>query len=312
MALLPEPADVPGLFRATLGEPDMVLPGLVKGTVGGLISPGGVGKSFWALGAALSVASPAGGALMGFDVMPGRVVFLSAEDDEYAFGRRLQAYGAVHPKLAKRALGLTYYNCLGRNLDVCDDATLDALCEAGQGARLVVLDTLSRFHSLDENVARDMKLLISRLEQVAQLTGAALMYLHHTSKASVTGGQGAAQQAARGSSVLVDNARWAAFLEPMSEAQARAHDLSAADRELYVRWNVSKQNYGPAMSDYWYRRDTGGALVPVRLCARRELQREPDASSAEVGDIEVMTRGARPKPKAVSLPSVKGVNNGDW
>ena len=39
---------------------DFVLPGFVRGTVGGLVSPGGLGKSYWALMAAVAFGAGAG------------------------------------------------------------------------------------------------------------------------------------------------------------------------------------------------------------------------------------------------------------
>lgn len=266
------------MLAGPVPEFEYPLPGLRLGSVGALISPGGVGKSFWTLGVAVAMAGGPEADLTGLAPLPGRVVLFSAEDSEAEVVKRLHAVLSHLP--VKPDLGaLDYRDCVGLDIDVTNAAWLEAMIAAGKGAKLVVLDTLSRFHSLDENSSQEMKRLMACLEKLAAGTGASVLYLHHTSKAAVLGGLGGAAQAGRGSSVLTDNARWAAFLAVMTEGEARLYGIAPAERNNYVRWNVSKQNYGEAMPDRWYRRGEGGALLPVVLQARfRNGSGEPDAA----------------------------------
>lgn len=142
-----------------------------------------------------------------------------------------------------------------------------------QGFRLIVLDTLSRIHQLEENSNSDMCRVIGRLESLADNTGAAVLYLHHTSKTSTREGLLDQQQAARGASALIDNARWCGFLVGMSQTEstrlsARPHDrqpIGSDQRRNFVRLGVSKLNYALNCSDQWYERRDGGVLVPVDL-----------------------------------------------
>jgi hypothetical protein len=71
------------------------------------------------------------------------------------------------------------------------------------------------------------------------------------------------QQSARGASSLVDNARWQAYMSVMTEAEAKKEKIKAYDRKYYVRFGISKQNYGQPFADHWYKRHEGGVLLPI-------------------------------------------------
>jgi cell division protein FtsX len=53
--------DIMAAFTQEPPELDFVWPGFVAGTVGALVAPGATGKSFWALEAAMAVASAVSG-----------------------------------------------------------------------------------------------------------------------------------------------------------------------------------------------------------------------------------------------------------
>ena len=57
---------------------NFVLPGLVRGTVGAIVSPGGAGKSAFALQLTAQIAG--GPDLMGLSVLGGKSVYLPGED----------------------------------------------------------------------------------------------------------------------------------------------------------------------------------------------------------------------------------------
>ena len=168
---------------------------------------------------------------------------------------------------------------MGKRLNVMDEAHLRRVIDYSAGARLIVLDTLSRIHSLDENSNGDMAHLVSVLEHIAATTGAAVLYLHHVNKGSARDGQTDQQQAARGASALIDNARWCGYVAKMTEQEAerlsdRGFDRAPIGNErrgLFVRFGVSKQNYDATPLDRWYQRHTGGVLLPVEL---QEIKRE--------------------------------------
>jgi hypothetical protein len=146
-------------------------------------------------------------------------------------------------------------------------------------------------HLGDENDSGAMARLLGVMQNAAITSGAAILFLHHISKGAALSGQGASQQAARGSSVITDNARGQFFLSSMSEEEANANDqgtlfdTSAPDplrsipiyeteadgrplRSRYVRFGVAKSNYSAPWPDIWLRRDNNGVLSCARLAPR--------------------------------------------
>lgn len=256
---------------------DFIWPGFLAGTVGALVAPGATGKSFWALEAAISVAcSVAGGDLVGLaPSRAGRVVYFAGEDPEVALIRRIHAIGQHLNQPARTAISdnLNIQPIMGTRMNVMDEQGVAPIIELCAGTRLIVLDTLSRIHNLDENSNGDMARLVSKLEHIAVRTGASVLYLHHVSKGSARDGQTDQQQAARGASALIDNARWCGFVTKMTREQAKSLSDRPYDRQpigndrrgLFVRFGVSKQNYDAIPLDQWYKRQDGGVLLPVEL-----------------------------------------------
>lgn len=249
---------------------DFVLPSLLRGSVGALVSPGGTGKSIFALEVASSIAcSIAGGSdLLGIGITgQGRVVYLAGEDPEIALHHRFH-------DLIKN-YSLTQQNAIFNNLDLhgmtdCErdllnDDWSDWLISTAKDARLIIIDTLSRFHLLDENETSDAKQIMRRMERIASRTGAGVLFLHHVSKGSVSGGTADTAQASRGSSVFTDDARWASFLSVMATKEAEGRNIEECDRRKYVRWNICKQNYSAPIADIWFERSAGGVLLPTNF-----------------------------------------------
>ncbi|AEK59792.1 conserved hypothetical protein (plasmid) [Acidithiobacillus caldus SM-1] len=267
--------DIMAAFTNEPPELDFIWPGFLAGTVGALVAPGATGKSFFALEAAMSIAcSVAGGDLVGLAPMhTGRVVYLAGEDPHPALVRRVHAIGQHLNQSAREAIAenLALEPIMGKRLNVLDEAHLRRVIDYSTGARLIVLDTLSRIHSLDENSNGDMARLVATLEHVAATTGAAVLYLHHVNKGSARDGQTDQQQAARGASALIDNARWCGYVAKMTESEAerltdRIDRSTIGDRRgFFVRFGVSKQNYDATPLDRWYQRHEGGVLLPVEL-----------------------------------------------
>jgi regulatory protein RepA len=180
--------DLMQAFKKEPPELDFVLPGFVAGTVGALVSPGAAGKSFFALEAAMGIAcTVAGGDLL--NLQPryhGPVYYFAAEDPETALIRRIHAIGGYLQPDARTSIAgnLTIEPIIGSMLNIADNKQRREIIERCIGVRLIVLDTLSRIHQLDENSNRDMARLISILENIAVETGASVLFLHHSSKAA--------------------------------------------------------------------------------------------------------------------------------
>ncbi|EPK5773353.1 helicase RepA family protein [Pseudomonas aeruginosa] len=267
--------DILSAFEKEPPELDFIWPGFLAGTVGALIAPGATGKSFWALEAAMAVACGcAGGDLVELGaVAAGPVLYLAGEDPVPALVRRVHAIGKYlsPPARSSIAANLTLEPVMGAGFDIMNRDCFERLASCASGWRLVVLDTLSRIHQLDENSNGDMARLIGRLEQLAASTGAAVLFLHHASKGSARDGLLDQQQAARGASALIDNARWCGFIARMTEDDASRFSsagnghapVGKQSRERYVRFGISKQNYDAIVVDRWFERQEGGVLRPA-------------------------------------------------
>lgn len=263
----PTRIDIAAAFSTTPKPLDFVLPGMLAGTVGALVSPGGAGKSMMALQLATLVAG--GADLAGFDaaIPHGRVVILAAEDPAEALEHRLHALGG-HLDASQRELvaeSVDILPLLGYGFDVMTPEWFEWMLEKARGTRLLIVDTLRRIHTLDENDSGHMAGLLAQLERIVHLTGCTILFLHHSSKAAAMQGQGDVQQASRGSSVLVDNIRWQSYMATMNRDEATKYGVDEDRRGFFVRWGVSKQNYGKPIAECWLQRHEGGVLLPASL-----------------------------------------------
>lgn len=290
--------DILSAFEQEPPELQFVLPGLLRGTVGALVAPGASGKSFLALEIAASIAAtPVNSAYFdGFGINPksrGSVLYLALEDPQVVIVRRLHAMGQ-HISPAHRvamSVNLAIKPLLGDGLDLMRDDHLQWIIQQAAGKQLVIVDTLSRAHQLDENSNGDMSLLLRRLEAVGAQTSAAVLFIHHISKGASRDAQGTDQFAARGASVLVENARYVSYLSRMSEKEAEKWsermDGAAMKSERaisYVKWGVSKQNYDVTPHEKWLKRSEGGVLMPADLKPAREERKSTAVTAVGVDD----------------------------
>lgn len=224
---------------------DFVLPGLVAGTVGALVSPGGSGKSALALQIAAFVAGGPDLFEIG-EIVHGGAAYLPGEDPEIAVMHRLFALGEQCSPAHRASMSENLYieSLEKESIDIMQEKWFDYIKGIAENRRILILDTLRMVHTLDENDSGAMTQVIGKMKLIAAQTRCAIVFLHHTSKASATSGAGAEQQASRGSSVLVDNIRWQAYLKNMTEAEAKKAGISEEMRGFYVEFGISKQNYG--------------------------------------------------------------------
>lgn len=266
-----KPIDILASFTEPPPPIDYVLPNMVAGTVGALVSPGGAGKSMLALQLAAQVAG--GPDLLGVgELSTGPVIYLPAEDPPIAIHHRLHALGAHLTKEQRQivAEGLLIQPLVGTLPNIMSKEWFDGLKRAADGRRLMVLDTLRRFHIEEENASGPMAQVIGRMESIAADTGCSILFLHHASKGAAMTGAGDQQQASRGSSVLVDNIRWQSYLSGMTSAEAEKWGVDDSQRHYFVRYGVSKANYGAPFKDRWYRRHEGGVLKPAVLIKQQK------------------------------------------
>ena len=246
-----------------------------RGKVGIIAAAGGVGKTFALCGLALSVVtgSPWLGRFPTGTDLRHRVVLVLGEEDEPELRRRLhhqamamallppdepgrcreeereRARAAVGrilalPGAGLDSLALTRAEAGGQSARTpFADAFYAFLEEEGRrvgGWDALILDPLSRFAGPDvetDNAAATR--LIQVLERFTKLPGEpAVLLAHHTNKASRGSDAGVSSASAvRGSSALVDGARWVASLEEVT--------LPGGGRSPgMARLRVTKSNYG--------------------------------------------------------------------
>jgi hypothetical protein len=196
------------------------------------------------------------------------VLYIASEDPVDVLHARVHTLAARLNEAQRDALveRLHIWPTLGQTGDLLDDGRAAAeIARRGEGCRLIVLDTLSRWHTGDENSRADAARVMRRLEQIAASTGAAVLFLHHSSKAAVLDGNGATQQAARGSSVWVDESRFCLTMTRCSEQEARDFGINDDFRDFFIKTTLAKANYIQPQPARWLRRREGGVLEPVEM-----------------------------------------------
>lgn len=296
--------DLTECFRRTPPPLDFVLPGLLAGSVGALVSPGGTGKSMFALQVGIGVAGGLDTLGLGC-VSTGRVVYVSAEDPDLVLHHRLFSLGKVvtAEQLDTIAGNMNIYLVTGMQINIMEAGWRQWITDIAAGTRLIIFDTLRRLHECDENNSGEMAVLIGMLENICRQTDTTILFLHHASKAAAMNGNGAEAGASRGSSVLTDNARCQYNFVGMSPTEADEHGVPKDFRRDYVRLVVAKVNYCAPLPDKWYRRTAGGVLKPVDIGEmRKQVQKEREEEAGEVKpETELVLEKRRGRPRKAGL-----------
>jgi RecA-family ATPase len=155
------------------------LNGLVaKGDITLLSGREGLGKSFFTMGLAVAVAE-GHSTFLGEDVLHhGNILYLDQENPEDDLRRRIKSLGLER---ASSNGSLRYLWNQGIRLDRSPDDFLDEAIEFRP--ELIVLDSLTRIHTQDENSAGQMAALFNdAIQPLARDTGAAVILIHHDNK----------------------------------------------------------------------------------------------------------------------------------
>ena len=267
---VPDWLDVAGALEHEPAPLDFTLPGYVAGSVGSIVAAGATGKTMLALQIAVHVAGGADtlelAGVAGWAPTCGRVLYLSGEDPADVIAGRIHAIGTYMldaDARARVASSLRIAPLVGYGARIDQGEWRAWIEKEAIDTRLVIVDTLRRFHGADENDGGEMSKMLAHLEHICRTAGTSIVFLHHVSKASALNGAAGEQQASRGSSVLTDNVRWQANLAGMSEREAKAAGVPDDMRRRYVRLAWPKVNYGPPVQDLWYQRERGGVLRPA-------------------------------------------------
>jgi len=302
-------ATKPGKIQWTLHD------SLPQGSLGFIVSNGGVGKSFFLIQIAMSVATHLDCLDGIFEIEErGKVFAILGEDSQNVIHARTQSIfknfmtnppeGVRHIPTSERQ----YIAELNRNLFILDGVGKDlrlmkeeggnvvttkvyddllALLKSVKGLKLVIFDPVSRFYAGSENDNVIATFFCSLLERISNETGATVLISHHTNKAATNPSESSYnslhQGAIRGASGFTNAARWQVNLTPLKRKEVLDAGGDPAQYINYLAGKVVKKNVGKPETTFWIERQEGGVL-------RRFI------SSLEGGDTDVAV-----KSKIVSL-----------
>jgi len=147
-------------------------------------------KTFWALDLSLSIAN--GCDFHDLRTRQGRVTYVAAEGGVARLKDRVQAW-----KKARNVetTATTPWWLVSNRVDLTSSNELKAFIDSIDGPRdLIVIDTLARCMSGDENTQKDMSAFVAGCDEIRTKTRAAVLVVHHEGKDAAKG--------ARGSNVL--------------------------------------------------------------------------------------------------------------
>jgi len=169
---------------------DMVIENLLPlGSLACLFGEPAKGKSFVALDMAFCISQ--GIPWHGLKVEQGSVIFIAGEGLE-GLAKRSKAlstkYGCDDPK--------DFYLSSG-SIDLAENKSVQSLLDELSGKKsikLIVIDTMHRNFTGDENSAKDIAMLVKHADDLKEQTGATILIVHHSGKSK--------QSEARGSSAF--------------------------------------------------------------------------------------------------------------
>lgn len=280
---------------------DFILPGLMRGGVAMMIAPGGTGKSYWALQAALSVATGIdinGFHRMNHTIKKGKVAYLSFEDGKEVIHARVRNVYKHFTTLDNQE---AITNMKDFKLKPMNKGDIDfmshhlseshlEITKTFEGYDLVIVDTLSQAHDGEENSNREMAILVGNLQRIARNANCSIVVLHHASKAAILNGLGTTAEAARGGGVLIGNIRVAYYLSTMNKDEAETLKIIEADD--HVKFGTSKVNHIAGLKDFWYSRGKNGVLIPNQSLDMSFMQKvkqfiKPKKKFADVIDAKL-------------------------
>jgi hypothetical protein len=225
---------------------------LIKRFVSVLGAPGGTGKTAYAFTLALCILT--GQEFIGETVHePGNVWIYNLEDPKDELLRRFRA--------TTQRWGVTRSDVEGRLfLDSGRDRELVIAAATRSGGivvspivkaiiaeirrrnvRVLIVDPFVRSHRLEENVNEQIDFAAALWGEVADKANCSVLLVHHFKKGGVAG----TADAFRGASALIDAARAALSLSPMSEDEAGRLGVDIDARWQYIRVDNAKLNLAP-------------------------------------------------------------------
>jgi len=177
-------------ITAVTSSDDFVEGLLGAGQLSVLYGPSNCGKTFFMNDLCLHVAM--GKTWRGREIDAGGVLYVAAEG-AYGIRNRIAAY-KQHYNL-ESGIPLTILPSTINMLDTDQDVaklirTIQAKAQDLGNIQLIVLDTLARVMTGNENAAEDMGMLVINCDRISQTTGAHVCLIHHSGKDESKGSRG--------------------------------------------------------------------------------------------------------------------------
>ena len=192
---------------------------MTRGSLTLLGSKPGIGKSWLAQSAALAVAS--GGTWLGHTALPGRVLYLDAENGDRLVLRRLIQMGADQTALADRLLYVTESMVFP---DARDTYRLRRTLEQFR-PDLVIVDTLASIAPTAEAGTEEASTFLAAIWHAVRDQGASMLLLCHLRKVMQGAGKDDPLSSFRGAGHLVGAAHRAWVLDPVTNQSFVLRDV---------------------------------------------------------------------------------------
>ena len=301
-----------GRYKGTAAPIDWLIEDVLGRGVPGLISSiGGLGKSYLLLDVCISVASKAGEfgsfALGGAVQSSGKAVMVTAEESFSALHRRVdQILNPASKKKLEDRLFLvplpdtggttTFMRSVHGECQMTKEwhEFCDQILDLGD-VELVVLDPLQTLISAELNDPSAAQTFWAAVSALCAKSGASVLVAHHMRKGGDIVGQFQAREAIRGTSGLVDGARWVYALWPATDDErtttSEAVGYQIGQMEL-VHGAVVKSNDIGVGEVLTYLRDVEtGLLIDRTESVRTEIAEAQHISEEQVKRLfEEVTR----------------------
>jgi len=263
------------------------------GIYGLLIGPDGTRKSWLALHMALAVAAgrPVAqgpdGTFLWPAPKPGRVAYITLEDSKNVLWRRIWniAHMPGHEwvgtqgtsqNLAPLILPEFTMMTLDHNKNPVEGPDVQRIIKYAVGARLIIIDPLTEVIDADESGSREGRMTANILRKISRETGAAVLAVHHQSKAGMLTRE-KNHQSSRGSSKIPAGSRWSVVLQGIDPNEAEKQDIK--EFRDWTEIIEGKASYAALMNgEKW--------LKTLRICdgTGREVASAPVAFSTRPSD----------------------------
>ena len=217
-----------------------VLPGLPAGMTGGIIMHRCAGKSAIGLQMAMVAAGSTG-------PNSGTVLYIPASEALPVLRKTLS--------WVKTNYSSADWNSIKQNIRIAPTDYYPSAKMLGRhfpGLKLLILDCIDLFYNGEPNVENVID-AIQLLHQMANITGAAMLFVHSENRQNYI-----PELVNKYCSVRFD-------LVGMNESEALAYQINSDERRKYVRLANTKSDYTIPAIDRWFKKNYFGILHPIKF-----------------------------------------------